>query len=76
MKSFYIYELSISALIKSWYNGAMEDVFWLWEDFDEEGGAKLAEVRWDAEEVGGGRMNTQSQCLLQMDSHEIRMIDD
>ena len=54
----------------------MEDVFWLWEDFDEEGGAKLAEVRWDAEEVGGGRMNTQSQCLLQMDSHEIRMIDD
>ena len=75
MKSFYIYELSISALIKSWYNGAMEDVFWLWEDFDEEGGAKLAEVRWDAEEVGGGRMYIKSQSLLQMDSHEIRIID-
>ena len=27
----------ISAHIRSWYNGAMEDVFWLWEDFDEEG---------------------------------------
>ena len=65
----------ISALIRSWYNGTMEDIFWLWEDFDEGGGAKLAEVRWDAEEVGGGRMYIKSQSLLQMDSHEIRIID-
>jgi len=28
----------ISALIKSWNHEAMEDIFWLWEDFDEGGG--------------------------------------
>lgn len=55
--------------------GAMQDIFWLWEDFDEGGGAKLAEVRWDAEEVEGGRMYIESQSLLQMDSHEIWIID-
>ena len=53
----------------------MEDIFLLWEDFDEGGGAKLAEVMWDAEEVGGGRLYIESQSLLQMDSHEIQITD-
>ena len=53
----------------------MEDVLWLWEDFDEGGDAKLAAVRLDAEEVEGGRMYIESQFLLQMDSHEIWITD-
>ena len=53
----------------------MEGIFWLLEDFDEGGGAKMAKVMWDAEEVGGGMMYIESQSFLQMDSHEIRIID-
>ena len=66
----------ISALIKSWYNEVMEDIFWLWEDFDEGGGSTWPKLGEMLRKSGDRGENTQRQSVLLQWTHmKFWMID-